>query len=281
MQEPKIALVTGSSSGIGLETALLFARSGFYTYASMRNLKKYKNIKEISTRENLPLQIIELDVNQDESVIEAVNKIVKEKNRIDVLINNAGYGLFGALEDLTIEEIKTQFETNFFGVVRVTQKIIPVMRNKNQGGIIVNICSIGGRMGVPFLSAYNSTKFALEGLSESISYELEPFGIRVILIEPGFIRTNMMNSRVLAKKSNHDSPYFQFTEKIMNHFDSMINNYSSSTPPEEVAKIILNAVKSKNPNIRLTVGNDAASISQAQSTMTETEFGEMVKKQFG
>ncbi|HXT84301.1 MAG TPA: SDR family oxidoreductase [Verrucomicrobiae bacterium] len=281
MQEPKIALVTGSSSGIGLETALLFARSGFYTYASMRNLEKSKNIKEKSIRENLPLQIIGLDVNQDESVIEAVNKIVKEKNRIDVLINNAGYGLFGALEDLTIEEIKAQFETNFFGVVRVTQKVIPVMRNKNQGGIIVNISSIGGRMSVPFLSAYNSTKFALEGLSESISYELETFGIRVILIEPGFIRTNIMNSSVLAKKSNHDSPYFQYTKKIMNHFDSMINNYSASTPPEEVAKIILNAVTSKNPNIRLTVGNDAASISQAQRNMTETEFSEMVKKQFG
>src|SRR6185437_7321386 len=221
MQEPKIALVTGSSSGIGLETALLFARSGFYTYASMRNLEKSKNIKEKSIRENLPLQIIGLDVNQDESVIEAVNKIVKEKNRIDVLINNAGYGLFGALEDLTIEEIKAQFETNYFGVVRVTQKVIPVMRNKNQGGIIVNISSIGGRMSVPFLSAYNSTKFALEGLSESISYELETFGIRVILIEPGFIRTNIMNSSVLAKKSNHDSPYFQYTKKIMNHFDSM------------------------------------------------------------
>ena len=122
MQESKVALVTGSSSGIGLETALVLARSGFYTYASMRNLEKSKNIIEIANREKLPLQIIQLDVNNDESVKRAIDKIVQEKERIDVLVNNAGYGLFGSVEDITIEEIKAQFETNFFGVVRVTQQ---------------------------------------------------------------------------------------------------------------------------------------------------------------
>jgi NAD(P)-dependent dehydrogenase (short-subunit alcohol dehydrogenase family) len=122
MQAAKVALVTGSSSGMGFETALLLARSGFHTYASMRNLEKSKNITQIASTEKLPLQVVQLDVNDDVSVKDAIHNIDAQKGRIDVLVNNAGYGLFGSLEDLSIEEIKTQFETNFFGVVRVTQQ---------------------------------------------------------------------------------------------------------------------------------------------------------------
>src|SRR5919202_1080766 len=182
MKSENVALVTGSSSGIGFETSLMLARNGFYTYASMRNLEKSKDITQIASKEKLPLQVVQLNVNNDISVKDAVDKVVEENKRIDVLINNAGYGLFGALEDLSIEEIKAQFETNFFGVIRVTQQVLPVMR-KQKSGAIVNMSSVGGRLGIPALSAYHSTKFALEGLSESISYELEPFGIRVVLIE--------------------------------------------------------------------------------------------------
>src|SRR5919202_4850624 len=214
MKAQKVALVTGSSSGIGLETALLLARNEFHTYASMRNLEKSKNITEIANKEKLPLQVVQLDVNDDRSVKQAIDKIVAENQRIDVLVNNAGYGLLGALEDLSIEEIKDQFETNFFGAIRVTQQALPVMR-KQKSGTIVNISSVGGRMGIPSLSAYHSTKFALEGLSESISYELEPFGIRIVIIEPGFIRTNIMNSSVIAKKAlDTKSPYFAFVPQI-------------------------------------------------------------------
>jgi NAD(P)-dependent dehydrogenase (short-subunit alcohol dehydrogenase family) len=285
MQESKVALVTGSSSGIGLETALLLARSGFYTYASMRNLEKSKKITETANRENLPLQTIQLDVNDDESVKKAIDKIVQEKDRIDVLVNNAGYGLFGSVEDLAIDEIKAQFETNFFGVIRVTQKVLPIMRlKKNDGGgsTIVNISSVGGQMGVPFLSAYNCTKFALEGLSESMAYELEPFGIRVVTIEPGFIRTNIMNSGVLAKKAlDTNSPYFLSTQKLANYFNSMVNNTSTSTPPEEVAKTILEAITSENPKLRYTVGNDAAAIIQAKREISDEEFMKMIKEQLG
>ena len=156
------------------------------------------------------------------------------------------------------------------------------MRLRNNGGnTIVNISSVGGRMSIPFLSAYNSSKFALEGLSESMAYELEPFGIRVVIIEPGFIRTNIMNSSILTKKAlDPNSPYFSFTQKLANHFNSTLNNTSTSTPPEEVAKTILNAITSKNPKLRYTVGNDAAAIIQAKRDMTDEEFGEMIKKQF-
>jgi NAD(P)-dependent dehydrogenase (short-subunit alcohol dehydrogenase family) len=279
----RIAVVTGSSSGIGFETALLLARSGFHTYATMRNLEKSKNITDIANNEKLPLQVVQLDVNDDISVKNAIDKIVAaaENKRIDVLVNNAGYGLFGPLEDLSIEEIKAQFETNFFGVIRVTQQVLPVMRNQSIGGTIVNVSSVGGRIGVPVLSAYQSTKFALEGLSESMSYELEPFGIRVVIIEPGFIRTNIINSSASAEKAlDSKSPYFPLMQKVKNHFKSMMENASSSSPPEEVAKVILQSITSKNPQLRYTVGNDAATIIQARMNMPDKEFRKMVIQNF-
>jgi NAD(P)-dependent dehydrogenase (short-subunit alcohol dehydrogenase family) len=279
MGEQNVALVTGSSSGIGFETALLLARTGIFTYASMRNMAKSNKLKEIAKEEKLPLQVLQLDVNEDQSVSNAIDKIVKEKSKINVLVNNAGYGLFGSLEDLSIDEIKSQFETNFYGVIRVTQKVIPIMRRCKTGGIIVNVSSVGGLISVPFLSAYNSTKFALEGLSESMSYELEPFGIRVVIIEPGFIRTNIMNSSILARKAmDPNSPYSSLTQKVERYFKSMVSNPSSSTP-EDVAKTILEAISSDSPQLRYLVGSDAIATIQAKKNMPENEFSNLIKKQ--
>jgi NAD(P)-dependent dehydrogenase (short-subunit alcohol dehydrogenase family) len=280
MKAQNVALVTGSSSGIGFETSLLLARNGFHTYASMRDLKKSKDITQIANKEKLPLQVVQLDVIDDRSGREAIDKVVEENKRIDVLVNNAGYGLLGALEDLSIEEIKAQLETNFFGAIRVTQQVLPVMR-KQKSGTIVNISSVGGRMGIPSLSAYHSTKFALEGLSESISYELKPFGIRVVLIEPGFIRTNIMNSSIIAKKAQDlNSPYFSLTQQLEKSFKSAMENTSASSPPEEVAKVVLQAITSDSPKLRYAVGNDAASLIQAKTTMSDTEFAGLIKQQF-
>ena len=274
----KVALVTGSSSGMGFTTAIMLARAGIHTYASMRNLKKSKTITDLANKENLPLQVIQLDVNDDKSVKDAIAKIVTEKERIDVLVNNAGYGLFGSIEDVSIEEMKAQFETNFFGVMRVTQLVLPTMR-KQKSGTIVNVSSVGGRISLPVLSAYNSTKFALEGLSESMSYELEPFGIKVIIIEPGVIRTNIMDSSIFAKKAQDPkSPYFSLIQKVESNFKSMMENKSS--PPEEVAKVILGALTSKNPQLRYTVGDDAATMIQARVNMSDNEFKKMIMQNF-
>ena len=274
----KVALVTGSSSGMGFTTAVMLARAGIHTYASMRNLKKSKTITDLADKENLPLQVIQLDVNDDKSVKDAIAKIVTEKERIDVLVNNAGYGLFGSIEDVSIEEMKAQFETNFFGVMRVTQLVLPTMR-KQKSGTIVNVSSVGGRISLPVLSAYNSTKFALEGLSESMSYELEPFGIKVVIIEPGVIRTNIMNSSIFAKKAQDPkSPYFSLIQKVESNFKSMMENKSS--PPEEVAKVILGALTSKNPQLRYTVGDDAATMIQARVNMSDNEFKKMIMQNF-
>ena len=194
MSEKRVAIVTGSSSGIGFEISLMLARHGFITYATMRNLQKSSTLRSIAEEEKIPLKCVQLDVTNDMSVKQAIETIVNEANKIDILVNNAGYGLSGALEDLLINEIKLQFDTNYFGLIRATQAVLPIMRNQGSG-IIVNISSGLGRFGIATSSAYASSKFAIEGLTESMSYELEPFGIRTILVEPGIIKTNFIKAQ--------------------------------------------------------------------------------------
>src|ERR1700739_577303 len=243
----RVAVVTGSSSGNGYETSLTLARKEFLTYATMRSLTKGENIKSVAQEEKLPLKIVQLDVTEDESVKNAMQSIISEANKVDVLVNNAGYALFGAFEDLTIEEIKAQYETNLFGVIRVTQAVLPIMR-KQKSGIIVNISSGAGKIAIPVQSAYVSTKFAIEGLSESMAYELDPFGIKVVLVEPGFVKTNIGNNIVTAKKSQDDnSPYSQLTEKMVSFIE---HGLEAGSPPDVVAKVVLKAVTSENPNLR-------------------------------
>jgi short-subunit dehydrogenase len=255
-QQEKIAVVTGTSTGIGYETSLALARNGFITYATMRNLNKAENIKSVATKESLPIRLKQLDVTDDASVKTAIQAISSEtEGRIDILVNNAGYGLFGAFEENSMEEIKSQFETNFFGAVRVMQTVIPIMR-KNRSGRIVNITSMGGRIAIPLDSIYHATKFAVEGLSESIQYELEPFGIKIILIEPGVIGSNfMMNLKMAASgqdnNKNKDSPYRQLTNNILEASKQMMQN---TTHPSEVAKVILQAIMADNPDFRYVVG---------------------------
>jgi short-subunit dehydrogenase len=275
VEQQKVAIITGSSSGIGFETALTLARNGFHTYATMRNIKKSVDIMEIANRERLPLQVIQLDVNDDTSIRNSIEKVISEKQRIDLLVNNAGYGLVGAFEDLSVEEMKSQFETNFFGVIRLTQQVLPIMR-KQKSGIIVNVSSGAGRIGFPGMSAYVSSKFALEGLSESMSYELEPFGIRVVIIEPGVIRTNFKKNAVMSKKSLDDSfisPYSSIIQKMDASITSIIEH---ATPPEEVAKAILHVVTSNNPELRFPIGNDIIMMLETKKSMSDEDFRKMM-----
>lgn len=274
----KVAVVTGSSSGIGFETSLALAREGFLTYATMRNLEKGSGIKSESGKENLPLKIMQLDVTDDASVSKAVQSIISDSGRIDVLVNNAGYGLVGAFEDLSLDEIKQQYETNFFGVVRVTQAVIPIMR-KQKSGRIINISSGAGRFGYPGGSAYVSTKFAMEGLSESLSYELDPFGIKVILVEPGVIRTNFGNGMVVAKKSQDPvSAYLSMTRKMNEVLGQLMQNGS---PPSLVANVVLQAAKSDNPNLRYLAGKDVEQWVDQKKKMSDKEFFNMMNQSWG
>ncbi|HSG74182.1 MAG TPA: SDR family oxidoreductase [Nitrosopumilaceae archaeon] len=270
----KVALVTGSSSGIGFETALALARENFFTFASMRNIEKAEKIQEIAKKENLNLEVIELDVDKAESIKNAIKKIQEQKGRIDVLVNNAGYLLTGCLEDVTMDELKAQFETNFFGVIRMIQETAPIMR-KQGSGIIVNVSSVAGRIGFPGTPAYISSKFALEGISECMRYELSPFGIKTIIIEPGVIKTNIFSTMKIAK-GKPDSPYKEITEKVMNGVKMMAE---MGTSPDEVAKTIMKAIHTEEPLPRYVVGSDASMFLEAKKMKTDIEFENYIKKE--
>lgn len=301
----KVAVVTGSSTGIGFETSLLLARNGFYTYATMRDTFKSDKIEKIANKENLPLEVLSMDVDNDDSVRNAIQKIIDKKKKIDILVNNAGYGLFGALEDISIEEIKKQFETNLFGAIRTIKEVLPTMREQ-KNGIIINVTSIAGIVGVPAECIYVSTKFALEGLSESISYELRPYGIKLILIEPGVINTNFVpnikfpnqidnklqkpllkdekkeESKVNyanndIKTNNNFSFYSNTTDTFLSHYYVAMKN---APLPKEVATVILEALKnaSNSPEslFRYIVGEDAKTFAQAKKNMSDSQLYEFI-----
>jgi len=275
MSDHKVAVVTGSASGIGYETALILARNGFRTFATVRNLEKAKTLSEVAKKEQLQLKILKLDVTDEKSVNDAIKNIKSDAGRIDILVNNAGYGLGGALEDISMTELRAQFETNVFGLIRVTQAVLPTMREQ-KSGIIVNISSIGGKMALPYFSPYISTKFAVEGLSESIAYDLEPFGIKVVLIEPGAIKTNFDSGMVMPAKSlDSSSPYFKNMQQVLGLMNSMLQNGSL---PDKVAKVVLEAVTSQNPNLRYTAGDDAAFLVQKRKELSDPEFKKFVSE---
>ena len=271
----KVALVTGSSSGIGFETSLALARNGYHTFATMRNLGKDEKIKQIIEKEDLSIEILELDVDSEESVNSAINMVMEKKGQIDVLINNAGYGMWGTVEDVSIDEFKEQFETNFFAIIRLIHKIAPIMRNQGSGNI-VNVSSVAGRIGFPVSPAYISSKFALEGLSESLRFELMPFGVNVIIIEPGVIKTNFFDSMKLAEKVQQDSTYKEITEKVISGVKMMAE---MGTHPKEVADMIIKAINDEKPLPRYVVGNDAMMFLEARKMKTDVEFENYLKKE--
>ena len=269
----EVALITGCSSGIGYETALMLARNGFHTFATMRNTKKSDSLEEIIKKERLDLNIRQLDVNDDTSIENTINCIKREANRIDVLINNAGYGLVGFFEDLTLDEIRNQFETNFFGVLNITKKIIPIMRLQ-KSGTIINVSSGAGQVGFPGISAYVSTKFAIEGFSESLMYELFPYGIKVVIIEPGVIKTNFFRNCIVSEHSmKKSSPYSRSLDKFQRNVELMQEH---ATSPIDVAKVIIQVLGNNEPKQRYIVGNDVAMILEAKKNLSDIEFKKMM-----
>ena len=270
----KVALVTGSSSGIGLETALALARNGYETYASMRDVKKSAELEYAAKKENLKIKIIELDVDKEESIISAIKKISSDSGRLDVLVNNAGYGQFGCTEDITLDDFRKQFETNFFSIVKIIQEVSPIMRNQ-KSGIIVNISSVVGKIGLPGSPAYISTKFALEGFSECLRYELGQFGIKTTLIEPGVIKTNFFNSMKIPE-SKKDPKYKELTDHILAGLKMMAE---MGTPPSQVADVIMKAINSDEILPRYIVGTDAAMFMEAKQAKTDLEFEKYMSKE--
>jgi NAD(P)-dependent dehydrogenase (short-subunit alcohol dehydrogenase family) len=273
-----IALITGSSSGIGLATSLYLARRGYTVWATMRNLEKADELRKIIESERLPIELAQLDVCDDSSVKEAVAQILQKSGRIDVLVNNAGYGLRGAIEEVFLDEWKRQFETNFYGVIRVTQAVLPQMRAQ-RAGAIVNISSVLGRMAIPFSGPYTASKFALEGLTETLRYELVPWNIKVVLIEPGFIATNFQQNAQLAQAAqSQDSPYALFKQASGRRVQ---RNIYRAAPPERVAETIYRAITHPRPKLRYAVGRDARLVLPLRRFLPEGLFERILKRQLG
>lgn len=239
----KVILVTGSSSGMGKEVCMQLAEKGYRVFASMRNKKNIEFVQEEAKNRKVSLEYVQLDVRDDDSVEKAVEKVVGEAGRIDVLINNAGYGLMGALETVKIEEIKEQYETNVFGVVRCIQAVLPYMRQQNSG-VIINVSSAAALTGSPLASIYASSKFAIEGLTESLVGELAPFGIRVCIIEPGLVLTrfNEDSKKYGTRQIKLGNPYKTMQEK-QDKFFARLRTTPAAQKVEDAVKTYIKAVE--------------------------------------
>lgn len=277
MEKQKVVLITGCSSGMGLCTSVYLAGKGYKVYASMRDLKKKDNLLSSAKKAGVSIELLQMDVTDDESVKKAVNDVVQKEGRIDVLVNNAGYGSGGFLEDYSMKEIKDQFETNFFGLVRVTKEVLPFMRQKRKG-YIINISSIGGKLSFPVISVYNASKFAVEAITESLRVELAPFGIKVTAIEPLSVKTNFYNATKAAVNSRKpDSPYSGYFKKFEKNIKKMTN---AGGDPIAVAKTIDKAISSNNPKSNYLVGRGAGTFLFLKTMLPNTIFEKIIGKVF-
>ena len=246
---PPVVFITGCSSGFGLLTAARLAAKGYTVVATMRDLKKEGNLTSEVNRRGGAVEVLQMDVTDKQSVTRAVERIKMGHGRIDVLVNNAGYGIGGFFEDLTDEEIRAQMETNFFGVQNVTRAVIPLMRQCRRGKII-NISSVAGFSASPAFSAYNASKWALEAFSEGLRYELQFFGIDVLLIEPGTYKTKIFyeNAQYARHFDNPDSPYFVWSQHLRKKVMDYVNDCHKD--PEEIGIMVEKLIRAKNPPFR-------------------------------
>ena len=243
----KVILITGASSGIGKDTALSLIKEGHTVYGAARRLEMTQDIIQAGGH------AIKMDILKEKNIDDVVNQIIKEQSRVDVLINNAGYGLWGAVETISIDEAKRQFDVNLFGLAYLTKKIIPIMR-KQKSGKIINMSSMGGKVYTPFGAWYHATKYALEGWSDCLRIELKSFGIDVILIEPGVIKTEfqdvMMDSTV---ERSIGTPYEKKLKALEKATQEMYARGIGS-PPSTITKLIIKAINSNNPKRRYVGG---------------------------
>ena len=269
-------LITGCSSGFGKLAALHFARKGDTVYASMRNTSKGKELEEARDAESLKIELLELDVTDDASVSAAISKVIGEAGQIDVLVNNAGIGAHGPIEETDDDEAKEIFETNFFGVLRVIRAALPHMREK-KAGTIANVSSLAGRVGPPFDGIYAASKFALEAMSEALSYEVHPFGIRVLLVEPGGFETNIGDTRRVPRRYNEGSPYAELDQRFEQALTRLPTG-GERGDAQLVAEKIYDAVNDEEPKLRYLVGQDAEMIDGLRRQLDDEQFEKTIRQ---
>ena len=271
-----VVLITGCSSGFGLLTALHFVRKGDTVYASMRNTSKAAPLDEAREKEKLALHVVQLDVTEEESVRKAVQQVLGDAGRIDVLVNNAGISAHGPIEETDDDETKEIFETNFFGALRVMRAVAPKMREQ-RSGTIVNVSSLAGVVTAPFVGTYSASKRALEAASEALYFELHPFGVRVLLIEPGGFETNIQDTRRVARRFTEGSPYLDFERRFQQAL-TRLPAAGTLGDPQVVAETIYNAVYDQQPKLRYLVGQDAEQIGGLRRQMDDEQFEQTMRQ---
>ena len=270
----RVALVTGGSSGIGECTVRELLDAGFTVYAVARRVERMQPLADAGAH------VFAMDLTDDASMVAGVERIVAEQGRIDVLVNNAGYGSYGAVEDVPIEEARRQFEVNVFGLARLTQLVTPHQRKQGSGRII-NISSIGGKFYEPFGAWYHATKFAVEGFSDSLRLELRPFGIAVVIIEPGPILTEwseIARDSLLERSGDTDyGPFARRAHRVLTEFDQP----GRASKPEAVARKIRKAATVRRPAARYPVGRGARMITGSRDHLPDRVFDQVVSRLYG
>jgi NAD(P)-dependent dehydrogenase (short-subunit alcohol dehydrogenase family) len=278
MSNQKVAVITGSSSGIGLLTAIEFAQNGYSVVATMRDLSRGDRLEEAAQKAGVrdKLDIRQLDVTNFDSIPGVVDGIVRDHGRIDVLVNNAGFSVAGFGEDLDLSDYRHQFETNFFATVAMSKAVLPVMRRQKSGHII-QVGSVAGRVGTPLLSAYCSSKHALEGFSESLRIETHSLGIRVVLVEPGAFDTDIWTRNVTVGAGALD-PNSPNKERSQRFTEFVKGNAKNRRDAREVAQLILRIANDPNPKLRYLIGPDAKMQVWLKRLMPWRRYERMVAK---
>ena len=253
----KTCIVTGANSGIGRSTAITLAKNDYTVFATMRSLERGEKLREIAQELNLEIKEVELDVSDTDSVNQGINEILDQTDQIDVLINNAGVGSNAVIEDVDIESDKSVFETNFWGVVRCIQAVLPTMRQQKSGHII-QVSSIAGRVGLPAQPIYSASKWALEGLSENLAHDLSSFGVRVSIIEPGVTRTAILGkNNTVPQNADFENIYARMLDMYMQGIEANVR-------PEEVSATILQCLESSSHQLRWPVAWGAETMVNAR-----------------
>ena len=268
----KTILITGASSGMGKETAKDLIQQGHTVYCAARRVDQMEELKALGGK------LIKLDISVNDDIENCVNQVIEESGRVDVLWNNAGFGLYGSVEETSIDEARYQFEVNLFGLARLTQLIVPQMR-KQQSGTIINTSSIGGKIYAPLGSWYHASKHAVEGFSDSLRLDLEPFGINVVVLEPGAIKTEFpeVMSKQLMQRSGH-GPYKDAAQKIANLSLTESGENGSGSPASVISKTIQKIIKSKRPKTRYAAGKFSTSTLLMRALLTDRMFDFVIKQ---
>src|SRR5712692_8151218 len=280
--ELKTVLITGGTDGLGRATALRLAESGYRVFAAGRSRAKREALDQAARERRLPLETIEMDVCDDASVARALAEVRSQAGPMDVLVNNAGIGYIAPMEEITMEHLRQQFETNFFGVVRVTQAVLPEMRARRSGRII-NVSSVAGKLALPLFGAYSGSKFALEGMTDALRLEVYPFGIGVVLIEPGYIPTNFQ-----VRSAELSSPYAAAAEggpyaKVYQNFRRSRKKSTAGAryTPEDCARVVLRALRDNPPQPRYTVTRHALVARWAKRLLSDRALDRSLIRAFG